>query len=133
MNLSERYKNYIGCLNRGDLSSLDQFVCDEVVHNGRRLGLEGYREMLASSSEEIPDLHFHIEVLVTQPPYVAAVLLFDCHPKGQFLGLDVNGRRVLFAENVFYRYSKSKIQEVWSVIDKHGLEESLNQRSLATL
>jgi predicted ester cyclase len=37
----------------------------------------------------------------------------------------VNGERVTFAENVFYRFRSGKIDEVWSVIDKAGIEAQL--------
>jgi predicted ester cyclase len=81
--------------------------------------------MLERDYEEIPDLRFNIEILVAEPPYVASRLAFDCAPKGSFLGLAVNGRRVRFAENVFYRFRAGKIDEVWSVIDKAAIEAQL--------
>jgi len=125
MNLSNRYREYIDCLNRRDLASLGLYVSTSVVHNGNRLGLKGYQKMLAGNYEQIPDLRFNIQLLVAQGPNVAASLLFDCHPKAKFLGLDVNGRNVVFNENVFYRYEDEKIREVWSVIDKGRIEEIL--------
>jgi predicted ester cyclase len=91
-------------------------------HNGRPFGLAGYRAMLERDYEEIPDLRFSIELLVAEPPYVASRLSFDCRPKGSFLGLPVNGRRVRFAVNVFYRFRAGKIDEVWSVIDKAAID-----------
>ena len=60
--------------------------------------------MLERDFEEIPDLRFNIELLICDPPHVASRLRFDCRPKGLFLGLAVNGRRVTFAENVFYEF-----------------------------
>jgi predicted ester cyclase len=42
-----------------------------------------------------------------------------------FLGLPVNGRKVSFAENVFYRFRENRIEEVWSVIDKAAIETQL--------
>ena len=36
-----------------------------------------------------------------------------------------NGRRVAFAENVFYRFHNERIAEVWSVIDKAAIEAQL--------
>ena len=50
---------------------------------------------------------------------------FDCRPAGAFMGLAVNGRRVRFAENVFYRFDGGKILEVWSVIDKAAIEAQI--------
>ena len=98
---------------------------DEVRHNGRRIGLSGYREMLERDFLEIPDLYFNIQLLISDPPYVAIRLEFDCSPKEKFLGLAVNGKRVSFAENVFYEFRNEKIEHVWSVIDKSAIEAQL--------
>ena len=44
---------------------------------------------------------------------------------GMFLGLPVDGRRLSFAENVFYEYREGKIATVWSIIDKAQIEAQL--------
>lgn len=123
--LAETYRGYIACLNRQDWPNLRQFVGDDAVHNGRRLGLAGYVAMLERDFDDIPDLYFNVLMLVADPPYVACRLGFDCTPKGKFLGLDVNGRRLSFAENVIYEFRGGKIVEVWSVIDKAAIEAQL--------
>lgn len=123
--LADVYRAYIECLNDQGWQRLHQFVCDDVVHNDRELGLSGYRDMLERDFEQIPDLRFHIDLLVVDPPRVASRLLFDCRPKGRFLGLDVNGRRVAFTENVFYEFRECRIRRVWSVIDKAAIEAQL--------
>ncbi|NLS02461.1 SnoaL-like domain-containing protein [Rhizobium sp. P32RR-XVIII] len=123
--LSAIYRDYIACLNAQDWPRLGHFVGDDVRHNDRRLGLAGYRAMLERDFEEIPDLHFDVKLLTADPPFIASRLVFDCRPKGAFLGLPVNGKRVSFAENVFYRFDREKIDEVWSVIDKAAIEAQL--------
>lgn len=40
--LADLYRGYIACLNRQDWPDLGQFVDEDAVHNGRRLGLAGY-------------------------------------------------------------------------------------------
>lgn len=124
--LNDVYRNYIDCLNRQDWPKLGEFVHDDVEHNGRRVGLAGYREMLERDFIEIPDLHFDIEMLVSAPQVIASRLRFDCTPKAKFLGLEVNGRKVSFAENVFYEFRDEKIRQVWSVIDKAAIEAQLD-------
>ena len=119
------YHAYIDCLNRQDWDHLGRYVDDQARHNGRPLGLSGYREMLVKDFEDIPDLRFEIELLASTPPLIAARLAFTCSPKGKFLGLDVDGRRVSFAENVFYEFKGGKIVSVWSVIDKTAIEAQL--------
>ena len=124
-NLSDVYRDYIACLNKQDWSNLERFVHDEVHYNGRQIGISGYREMLERDFYEIPDLHFDIQLLISDPPYIASRLRFDCTPKGKFLGLHVNGKRISFTENVFYEFRQEKIGQVWSVIDKAAIEAQL--------
>ena len=106
--LAGLYRAYIVCLNRQDWDNLGEFVADDARHNGRPFGLIGYRAMLERDFAEIPDLRFNIELLVCKPPNVASRLRFDCRPKGVFLDLPVNGRRIVFAENVFYRFEAER-------------------------
>ena len=123
--LSDLYRGYIACLNEQDWTKLEQFVDAKVIHNGRQTGLAGYRKMLVKDFDEIPDLQFSIQLLMSDPPYIASRLAFDCSPKRKFLGLDINGRRVSFTENVFYEFRREKIVNVWSVIDKAAIETQL--------
>ena len=123
--LSDIYRAYIACLNQQDWPKLGQFVDDNVTHNGQQLRLSGYRQMLERDFHEIPDLHFNIQLLIADPPYIASRLAFDCSPKGRFLGLDVNGKRVSFTENVFYEFRGNNIVQVWSVVDKAAIEAQL--------
>ena len=81
--------------------------------------------MLEADYEQIPDLHFNIELLAVDSPHVACRLRFDVTPKGSFLGLAVDGKNVTFCENAFYLFSDGKIREVWSVIDKAAIEAQL--------
>ena len=123
--LADLYRGYIACLNQQDWQELGRFVHDEVHRNGERLGLSGYRAMLEKDFSEIPDLQFNIQLLISEPPHIASRLRFDCAPKGMFLDLPVNGRRVSFTENVFYEFRDGKIVQVWSVIDKAAIEAQL--------
>ncbi len=123
--LADIYRAYIACLNRQDWDSLGNFVHDGANHNSRPFGLAGYRKMLVNDFEQIPDLVFNIDILVVDPPHVSARLQFECSPKGLFLGLPVNGRKISFAENVIYEFRDGKIVRVWSVIDKPAIEAQI--------
>ena len=81
--------------------------------------------MLVKDFDDIPDLHFQIELLVSEPPRIASRLAFRCSPKAGFLGLNIAGKTISFAENVFYEFRGSKIVSVWSVIDKVAIEKQL--------
>lgn len=123
--LADIYRNYIACLNWQDWPNLGWFVHEDAVHNGRRLGVPGYRAMLEKDFDDIPDLYFDVRMLISDPPFVASRIAFDCSPKGLFLDLPVNGKRVSFAENVIYEFRDGKIVEVWSIVDKAAIEAQL--------
>lgn len=123
--LADIYRRYIDCLNAQDWARLGDFVHDEVVHNGRALGLAGYRAMLEDDFRAIPDLSFEIALLAADPPHIASRLTFDCTPTGDLFGLPVNGRRVRFAENVFYAFEARRIRTVWSIIDETAIARQL--------
>jgi predicted ester cyclase len=106
--LSDLYRGYIACLNRQNWAKLKQFVHDDVHYNGQWIGLPGYREMLERDFQEIPDLCFNIQLLMSDPPYIASRLGFDCTPKGKF-----------------HEFREEKIVQVWSVIDKAAIEAQI--------
>jgi predicted ester cyclase len=123
--LSDVYRGYISCLNKQDWPNLERFVHEDVQYNGKRIGLSGYREMLEEDFRAIPDLCFDIELLISEPPRVASRLRFDCTPKGLLFGFPVNGKKVQFAENVFYEFLDEQIANVWSIIDKAAIVSQL--------
>ena len=115
--LARLYHGYIDCQNRQGWDRLGDFVRDDVTYNGTRIGLAGYRAMLERDFRAIPDLKFRIDCLAADPPLIAARLAFDCTPAGMLFDLPVNGRRVRFAEHVFYTYVDDRIGQVRSIID----------------
>jgi predicted ester cyclase len=120
------YRDYLACLNRQAWDELDHFVDDRIRYNHQEIGLTGYRTILQQNYHDIPDLYFQPELLVANDSIVACRLAFNCTPIGIFMQLPVNGRKVQFAENVFYQFSDNKIKEVWSVIDKASIEQQLS-------
>jgi predicted ester cyclase len=81
--------------------------------------------MLEGNYRDIPDLRFLIQMLVAGTSTIGARLNFDCTPAGRFLGLDIDGQRVSFSEDVFYEYVDGRIRCVWSVVDKGAIEAQL--------
>jgi predicted ester cyclase len=123
--LCDVYRGYIACLNKQDWPNLGKFVHEDVHYNGKRIGLSGYREMLEGDFRAIPDLYFDIQLLMSEPPRIASRLRFDCTPKGMLFDLPVNGKKVQFAENVFYEFLDGQIAKVCSIIDKAAIASQL--------
>jgi predicted ester cyclase len=125
VNQSDVYRGFIACLNRQDWATLEHFVANDLRYNDEQIGLSGYRKMLTRFCDEIPDVYFELAKLVSQPPLLASRLVFNCTPRGTFLGLPVRGKRISFAENAIYAFQGDRIREVWSVIDKTAIEAQL--------
>ncbi len=119
------YRDYIDALNDRRLDDLDRFVHDRLVYNGEEWTREKYRSLLADDVRMVPDLQYDVQLLVVGADHVACRIWFDCTPQHEFLGIDAGGRRVSFAEHVFYRFRENRIDEVWSLIDVDSIRRQL--------
>lgn len=72
--LEATYRDYIAYFNKQDWPNLGRFVHDNVRHKGRFPGINGYRSMLETDYEQIPDLRFEIQTLIADPQHVACRL-----------------------------------------------------------
>ncbi|GLZ45489.1 ester cyclase [Actinomycetospora sp. NBRC 106375] len=125
MDLEETYRAYLACLNERRFEALDGFVHDSLRYNDAPMTRDDYRDLLVGDVAAIPDLAFVVDLLVVRGDHVACRLAFDCTPRGEFRGLPVDGRRVSFAEHVFYRFADGRIAQVWSLIDTDAVRRQL--------
>ena len=123
--LEQTYRAYLDVLNGRRLDELDQYVHDQVVYNDTSITRQRYRQMIAEDVRKIPDLHFTIDQCVTGDDVVACRLWFDCTPEHEFAGISPTGRRVAFAEHVFYRFRDGRIERVWSLIDINAVRDQM--------
>lgn len=119
------YRCYIDCLNQQDWANLARYVADDISYNGQFIGYAGYLNARQEEFRTIPDLHFNVQLLVTNESMVACRLNFNITPSHDFLGLPVHGKLISFSENVFYEFETGKISKVWSVLDKAAIEAQL--------
>lgn len=119
--LLEVYRDYLACLNARRWDDLGRYVGSEVVYNGDAVGLSGYRRMLEADTRAIPDLEFIPDIVIADGRIVSCRLVFQCTPRQAFLGFAPTGRRVSFAEHVFYGFDDGRIVEVHSLIDRDAI------------
>lgn len=120
------YRSYINAINTH--TSLEPFVHANVIHNDKTMSIAEYTALIESAFEGAPDIRFVVTMEIADADTVAARIMFDCVPKPpEFIGLAVSepGKRVRFAENVFYRFREGKIKRVWSVVDVKSVEDQL--------
>lgn len=113
--LERIYRDYIATLNGRRFDDLHRFVHDRLTYNGEEWTRETYRALLADDVRKIPDLQYEIQLLVVDSDRVSCRLWFDCTPQQVFLGIDAEGRRISFAEHVFYHFREGRIDSVWSL------------------
>ena len=123
--LERVYRAYLDALNERRLGDLGEFVHDQLVYNDRPISRQQYAQLIAEDVRNIPDLHFTIDLCVAADDVVACRLWFDCTPAHEFAGIPPTGRRVTFAEHVFYRFRDGRIEQVWSLIDTDALRDQM--------
>jgi predicted ester cyclase len=123
--LEARYRAYLDALNERRLDDLGQFVHDDITYNGEAMTRRQYRDLIAADIAAIPDLVYDARIVVAAGGQVACRLVFDCTPRGEFLGFESDGSRLTFAEHVFYLFRDGRIAAVASLIDRAAIAEQL--------
>jgi steroid delta-isomerase-like uncharacterized protein len=123
--LEDRYRAYLGALNDRRLDDLVDFVHDELTYNGEPMTRGQYRDLIAADLAAVPDLFYDARIVVAGDDRVACRLVFDCTPHAPFLGFTPNGRRLSFAEHVFYEFRDGRIAAVSSLIDRFTVAAQL--------
>ena len=125
--LEASYRAYLTVLNDRRLDDLVRYVHDELVYNGETMTRRQYRDLIAGDIAAAPDLFYNAQIVIADDDRVACRILFDCTPQGAFLGFSPNGRRLTFAEHVFYEFRDGRIAAVSSLIDRHTIQEQLSR------
>jgi predicted ester cyclase len=104
------YMDYISSLNAKNYGQLSHYVHRDVVHNGKKLGVNGYRKLIQDSFESYTWLHFNVAMLVvdeSQQSVASILVLKGSDPRA--IGVP--------REHVFYSFQDGKISEVWSMLE----------------
>lgn len=102
--LEAHYRAYIDTLNDRDWARLPSFLSPDVVHNGKRLGQDGYRKLIPD------DTVFRIDSV-----------LADVGQKDIASRLFITVAQKALREHVFYRWQETErgwvIKQVWSIVE----------------
>jgi predicted ester cyclase len=77
----------------------------------------GYPLAIAALRKALPDLHFHIEELVTRENFVAARCTITGTHQGEFMGIAPTNKRVSCTAMDIHRMEAGKIAETWHAED----------------
>jgi predicted ester cyclase len=123
--LERHYRAYLAALNERRLDDLVDYVQDELTYNGEPMTRRQYQELIAADIAAIPDLVYDADIVVADGDRVACRIVFDCTPEQPFLGFVPDGRRLWFAEHVFYQFRDRRIAAVSSLIDRAAIAVQL--------
>ncbi|KAK5937591.1 hypothetical protein PMZ80_010211 [Knufia obscura] len=115
--LRDIYRSYIQAILNGDVDSMHEYVSETVSHNGKQLGLQGYKELLLGNIIN-NDIHIEIKRLVADDSHIAAVLIFTTSSSTkELVGIELDSQPFSYVENVIYDFKDGKIAEVHSLFD----------------
>ncbi|KAI0846335.1 SnoaL-domain-containing protein [Daldinia vernicosa] len=120
LELESTYRAYCDCVNEKRMETdLHKFLHPQTVFNAETLTEEGYRHMVQSLFEAIPDLDLSISTIVVdeRAQRVAARIAINGTPTDTLAGVKPNGGAVSTHEHVTYRFEKGRIARVWSIVD----------------
>lgn len=111
------YREYIATILAKDVAKLSLYVSDEVIHNGKKLGLEGYKDLILRNIIQT-GVNIEIKKLVADEKTVAAVLIFTTQAEcKELVGIQLDGTSFSYAENVVYDFKEGRIIEVFSIFE----------------
>jgi len=122
-------RRYQEIYNRNDLEALGEVVAEDLrtpkIMAGMPPGLEGARQVHATTLIGMPDWHTRLDDLVAEGDRVAARLTMTGTHSGDFWGFPASGNRVEFTGIFIVRIAGGKIVEHWGEEDGVSLLQQL--------
>lgn len=129
--LRQSYQAIISAVAAGDVNSLDGLISVDIVdHNpvpGQASGLAGIKYWVGFMRSAFPDLTGEIEDTVVESDNVAGRVMWRGTHRGEFLGLQGEGRTVQFAAYHMLRFEHGLAVEWWGTADVFGALSQLGQ------
>ncbi|RKF57451.1 hypothetical protein OnM2_074049 [Erysiphe neolycopersici] len=123
---------YIEALNthKPQTSTLDlsNYMHSELTVNNETYTLSEYETSLLKLMNAASDFHISVQKLVVEGPTVATRFLVTCTPEKQYMGYPPNGKRIEYAEHVFYRFNGTKCCEISALIDIRAVKRQLGDK-----
>jgi len=121
----EENKDIVRCYqeiyNSNELASLTEVLAGDLltpkIMSGMKPGLEGARQVHATTLIGMPDWHTRIDDLIGEADKVVARITMTGTHTGDFWGIPATGRRVEFTGIYIVRIADGKIVEHWGEED----------------
>jgi len=114
-------RHYQEIYNSNELESLTEVLAGDLltpkIMSGMKPGLEGARQVHATTLIGMPDWHTRIDDLIGEADKVVARITMTGTHTGDFWGIPATGRRVEFTGIYIVRIADGKIVEHWGEED----------------
>ena len=115
--------------NSNDLEALGEVVAEDLltpkIMPGMKPGLEGGKQVHATTLIGMPDWHTEIDELIAEGDKVVARITMTGTHTGDFWGIPATGKRVEFTGIYVVRIANGKIVEHWGEEDGVSLLQQL--------
>jgi predicted ester cyclase len=114
--------------NQGREAAIDEMLAGHsVVHGlgGDLDGPAGFKQFQRAYRSASPDMHLHLDAIVSNGDTVAARWSGTGTHRGPGLGFEATGRHVQFTGMTFIRVEEGRFVEGWNSMDQLGLLQQL--------
>lgn len=122
-------RRYQEIYNKNDLDALSEVLAEDLltpkILPGMKPGLEGAKQVHATTLIGMPDWHTEINELIAEGDKVVARITMTGTHTGDFWGIPATGKRVEFTGIYIVRIAEGKIVEHWGEEDGVSLLQQL--------
>ena len=122
-------RRYQEIYNKNDLDALSEVLAEDLltpkILPGMKPGLEGAKQVHATTLIGMPDWHTEINELIAEGDKVVARINMTGTHTGDFWGIPATGKRVEFTGIYIVRIAEGKIVEHWGEEDGVSLLQQL--------
>ncbi len=115
--------------NQGKLEVVDEIMSPDMIEHmpvpPEMAGIEGFKSFVRGFRAAFPDLHYDVQVNLSDRDLVTTVAKASATMKGEFRGMPASGKRAEWTEIHVARVRDGKIVEHWGVIDEASMMRQL--------
>jgi predicted ester cyclase len=116
---------YEECINRDQLSRVNELVAPEYIGPRGERGPDGFVTALTALRRGFPDIHFTLHDVISDGDKVAVRWTWRGTHQGSFAGLEPTGKRVDNTGIAVYAIRDGKIVQAWIETDRLGILQAM--------
>ncbi len=107
--------------NKKNIDTIEDLVAEDVINHdpvrGEQPGMLGLKQLLSGFFSSFPDLHIHIDFMISEHDLVASRITMRGTHIGCFMDKEGSGRSFVMPGTEIFRIHNGKIVERWANFD----------------